>query len=401
MLASRDVLTLAADVFGVPPERLSLETTYQSISEWDSIAHLRLMTEVGARFGTEIEFSEVTQVTSLWELSRRLNGGAIKKAVAVDFDNTLWHGIVCEDGPDGIVPDLVFQRELKSLKDRGILLVGLSKNDEQEALAGLYVSERMGGLSPDDFVALKVNWQPKSKNLQDVAAELGLGLDAFVFIDDRASERLEMSLTLPDVTVAEFPPKVEAYFPPRTLTEEDRRRTEEYRAEAKRREVVGGLPEGEGLSRRIFEMLDVKLDIHAMNESEVPRVVQLSQKANQFNVCTNRLVEESVKALAGTGLILVAKMRDRFGDRGLVAFAILEGDEVRDWVMSCRVAGCGLEERLGAALVAEASSRGINVLKAKWHASGKNEPVRELFDRIGFNLLAMTESERRYERVLG
>ena len=108
---------------------MSFETTYSSIPEWDSIAQLRLVTEVAAEFGVEIPFAEVTNVTSLWEFWRRINGGAVKKVIAVDLDNTLWDGVVGEDGVEGIRPRVEFQRELKALKDRGILLVALSKNN--------------------------------------------------------------------------------------------------------------------------------------------------------------------------------------------------------------------------------------------------------------------------------
>ena len=125
MTGEREFLDFAAGILGVPAERVSLETTYSSIPEWDSIAQLRLVMEVASKFGVEIPFAEVTNVTSLWEFWRRINGVAVKKVVAVDLDNTLWDGVVGEDGVADIRPKVEFQRELRALKDRGVLLVAL------------------------------------------------------------------------------------------------------------------------------------------------------------------------------------------------------------------------------------------------------------------------------------
>lgn len=396
----RDVLAFAAEILGVSAERLSPETTCGSISEWDSIAQLRLMTEVQARFGVEIPFAEVTQVTSLWELARRVNGGAVKKVVAVDFDNTLWKGIVGEDGPESIVPDLALQRELKELKDRGVLLVGLSKNNEEDGLAGLDVSARAGGLCRDDFVALKVNWSPKAENLAVVAEELNLGLDSFVFVDDRPSERIEMSLRLPEVSVTEFPPVLAAYFPSRTLTEEDRHKTEEYRAEAKRREIIRRLPEAVDVPQRVFEALGVVLDVHELRENEVSRVAQLSQKANQLNVCTNRYSEADVQGLSREGLVVTARAKDRFGDQGLVAYVVVRDGEIFDWVMSCRAMGRGVEEKVEEEVERLLAALGVAEVKATWRDSGKNGVAKELFERFGFALEEATAGERKYRKRL-
>ena len=129
MVSEGEFLEFAAGIFEVPAGTLSLETTYSSIPEWDSIAQLRLVTEVASKFGVEIPFAEVTNVTSLWEFWRRINGASPKKVVAVDLDNTLWDGVVGEDGVENIRPKVAFQRELKALKERGVLLVALSKNN--------------------------------------------------------------------------------------------------------------------------------------------------------------------------------------------------------------------------------------------------------------------------------
>ena len=410
MVSVREFAEFAAGVLGVPAEALSFETTYSSIPEWDSIAQLRLVTEVASKFGVEIPFAEVTNVTSLWEFWRRINGASPKKVVAVDLDNTLWDGVVGEDGVDGIRPKVEFQRELKALKERGVLLVALSKNnlgDVEWMLGDEDVTQRRGGaggmvLSRDDFVSWRINWKPKAENLLEVARELNLGVDAFVFVDDNPAERLELAVRLPEVTVANFPPKLEAYFPKRELTDEDRHKTEEYRAEAKRRSRLAGIgDQGSGISvEEIWQALGIELDVHVMTDGEVTRVAQLSQKANQFDVCTNRYSEAEIRELGRTGLVVTAHAKDRFGDQGLIAFVIVKESEILDWVMSCRVMGRGIEEKVEAEVERLAAARGVRELSASWRDSGKNAPVKELFERFGFDLVGETAGEKRYKKGL-
>lgn len=406
MTGEREFLDFAAGILGVPAERVSLETTYSSIPEWDSIAQLRLVMEVASKFGVEIPFAEVTNVTSLWEFWRRINGVAVKKVVAVDLDNTLWDGVVGEDGVASIRPKVEFQRELKALKDRGILLVALSKNNlgdvewmlgDEDIAQGRRGAEGMV-LTRDDIVSWRVNWKSKAENLQEIARELNLGVDAFVFVDDNPAERLEMAAQLPEVTVANFPPKLEAYFPKRELTDEDRHKTEEYRSEARRRSHLAGIgTQGSGISaEKIWQALGIELDVHVMTDDEVSRVAQLSQKANQFNVCTNRYSEAEIRELGRTGLVVTAHAKDRFGDQGLIAFVIVKENEILDWVMSCRVMGRGIEEKAEAEVERLAAARGVRELSATWRDSGKNAPVRDLYERLGFDLAEETKNLKKY-----
>lgn len=387
-----EFLDFAADVLGASRAGLSLETTYGSVPGWDSMAQLRLVTRIAAEYGVEIPFADVVTVTSLWEFLRRINGDATKKVVAVDLDDTLWEGVVGEDGAAAIRPNEALQRELKGLKARGILLVALSKNNEADAFAGL---DRQTILSRDDFVAFRFNWQPKAENLAAVADELNLGVEAFVFVDDNPAERIEMSVRLPEVSVAAFPPNLAAYFPERPLTDEDRRKTEEYRAEAKRKaclETIG--------TDAVWEALKIELDVHPLRDDEVPRVAQLSQKANQFNACTNRYSEADVRRLSSEGLVVTAHAKDRFGDQGLVAYVAVRGDEIVDWVMSCRVMGRGIEEKTEAEVERLLSARGTTEITATWRDSGKNAPVRDLFDRLGFTCVFEADDVRRYRKDL-
>ena len=398
---TREFLEFAAGVLGVPVETLSLETTYASIPEWDSMAQLRLVTEIAAKYKVEIPFADVVNVTSLWEFWRRINGGAVKKVIAVDLDNTLWDGVIGEDGLAGIRAKPEFERTLKGLKDRGVLLVALSKNNLEEGLKGLECLGRLGGLTKDDFVTWRINWNVKAENLVSVAEELNLGVDSFVFVDDNPAERLEMSAKIPEVTVADFPPNLAAYFPPREITEEDRHKTEEYRAEAERRRCLAGMrDEMREVREEVFRELGVEVEIHPLLDDEVVRVAQLSQKANQFNVCTNRYSEDEVRTLAKEGLVVTAHAKDKFGDQGLVAYVVVRDAAILDFVMSCRTMGRGIEERVEAEVERLVRERGVSQLTATWRDSGRNAPVKELFERLGFALESDTELEKVYSKRL-
>ena len=404
---TKEFLAFAAGVFGVPVETLSLETTYGSIPEWDSMAQLRLVTEIAAKYKVEIPFAEVVNVTSLWEFLRRINGGAVKKVVAVDLDNTLWDGVIGEDGLAGIRAKPAFERKLKDLKDRGVLLVALSKNNFSDvdwffdSNRTIDQSEQSTNqtLRGSDFIAWRINWDCKAENLVSVAKELNLGVDAFVFVDDNPAERLEMQAKLPEVTVAAFPPNLDAYFPPREITEEDRHKTEEYRAEAERRRCLAGMrDEMREVREEVFRELGVEVEIHPLLDGEVARVAQLSQKSNQFNVRTNRYTENEVRTLAKEGLVVTAYAKDKFGDQGLVAYVIVKDGEILDWVMSCRVMGRGIEERVEAEVERLVAARGVERIAASWRDSGRNAPVKELFERFGFTLVRETEVEKTYSK---
>ena len=393
MVDEREFLDFAAGVLGVLTESLTLETSYGSIPEWDSMAQLRLVMDVKARYGVDIPFAEVTEVTSMWEFFRRVNRLSPKKVVAVDLDGTLWDGVAGEDGPENVRPNAALQAKLKELKNRGVLLVALSKNNFNDVRS---LVEDFG-----DFVTWRIDWRSKTENLADVAAELNLGVDSFVFVDDNPAERIEMKARLPDVSVAAFPPNLDAYFPLREVTEEDRVKTEEYRAEAKRRAWAANI--GDIGSVDVWKELGAWVDVHELRADEAPRVAQLSQRANQFSACTNRYgVDEVHGWVGGSGLTFVARAGDRFGEQGLVAFVRMvpaDGEfEIVDWTMSCRVAGRGLEERVWAEIVGRISPCRV---VAAWRRTAKNIPMADLFERLGFKVVSEADAEKRYEQVLG
>lgn len=391
-MSREELFSFAADVLGVPPETLSFETAYASIPEWDSMAQLRLVTEMERRWGVAVPFADVTRATSLWELFRRLNSLSPKKAVAVDLDGTLWDGVVGEDGPFRIFPKSALISELKALKERGVLLTILSKNNPGD-VRPVFEAGMLAPLRADDFLFPQMNWEPKADNLARLAGRLNLGLDAFVFVDDSPVERLEMASRLPAVTVAAFPPVLSAYFPEGEVTEEDRRKTEEYREEAERRKFLEA-----GRPADVWKELGCWLDVHRMHPDEAVRVAQLSQRANQFATCTNRYSADDVATMAADAATRVYAVRsgDRFGDMGLVAFVVVRGGEVVDFTMSCRAAGRGLEERAWAEVAKDLGAGGVREVRATWRDSGRNAPVKSLFDRLGFALASESSDERRY-----
>lgn len=322
----------------------------------------------------------------------------VKKVLALDLDNTLWDGVVGEDGVDGIVPNEPLQREALALKERGVVLVALSKNDAED-VAPVWRDGRMV-LHEDDFAAMRIDWNEKSCNLADVARELNVGVDSFVFVDDNPGSRAEMRASLPEVAVAQFPPDLSLYFHSAFATEEDRLRTAHYKAEALRREEAARLSLEDYL-----RSLDIKNEIHLIREGEFARVAQLAQKTNQFNVCTNRWTEDDVRTFAANPrhAIFTLHSSDRFGDLGLVAFvhATIDGDvaEIVDWVMSCRAMNRRIEFVMEGEVERALASRGVNKISATWKRTAKNSPVEYLFDSFGFELVESTPELRRYKRL--
>ena len=323
----------------------------------------------------------------------------VKKVLALDLDNTLWKGVVSEDGVDAIEPNELLQRKALMLKECGVVLVALSKNNPEDVAPALRDARML--LHEDDFAAMRVNWDAKSLNLSDVARELNVGIDSFVFVDDNPGNRAEMRASLPEVTITPFPPDLSLYFHSAVLTDEDRMRTAHYKAESLRRKEASRLSLDDYL-----RSLDIKNEIHLIHEEEFARVAQLAQKTNQFNVCTNRWTEDDVRSFAADSrhAIFTLHSSDRFGDLGLVAFvhATIDGDaaEIVDWVMSCRAMNRRIEFVMEDEVERALASRGVKKISAAWKRTSKNNPVENLFDSFGFELLESTPDLRRYKRIL-
>lgn len=272
---------------------------------------------------------------------------APKKIIAVDADNTLWRGILSEDGRDALVPHVAFQRGLAELRAEGVLLVLLTKND----FASPFMRADMP-LQDGDFAVRKIDWRPKAGNLIEACAELNLSVDSVVFIDDNPHERAQMAAHLPEVAVVPFPRDMDApaqflrrlrqyFFAGMGKTEEDRLRAADYA-----RRASAGAPRAASAA----EYLD-GLGLHASaalaTERDLDRLAQMAGKTNQFNATTLRRTREDFAALLRdpSRRVFVFRAGDRFGEQGLVCYIVADvaARRITDFVMSCRVMGRTLE----------------------------------------------------------
>ncbi len=350
---------------------------------------------------------------SRWCAARK---GARRKCLAVDLDNTLWGGVIGEDGVSGIVLSNAkegarfkdTQRLLKKMKEQGVMLAILSKNNPEDVEAALQHPDMV--LGHEDFAAEMINWDAKTDNIRKLAAELNIGLDAFVFLDDNPAERERMKAECPEVAVIDFPkdtsllPDVvagayEEYFLSLEVTGEDAKKTAMYRAESRRRVEMSAAVSVEDYLKR----LDMRMDFHPMKPEEEPRVTQLTNKTNQFNVTTKRYSQEEIHELAfgkNSGIYTV-HMADKYGDQGLVAVLIIvrEGQraEIDTFLMSCRVMGRSAEREIMARLRGALEEKGIKELRASYVRTAKNKPVETLFDGLGFTRVSAPEEEDRKE----
>jgi len=328
--------------------------------------------------------------------------GKLCKVVAVDLDNTIWGGIVGEDGMDGIqvgldhrgAAYLQLQRVLLDIYHRGILLAICSKNNREEAMAVLEKHPRML-LRPSHFAAMRINWEDKARNLREIAAELNLGLDAIAFVDDNPAERDRVRQELPEVQVIELPddPALYAstvaqcpYCERLSVSDEDRDRSRYYAQERQRRVAQLATNSLEDF----YRSLKMDVEIGEATPESIPRIAQLTQKTNQFNVTTRRYSEQEITAMAQqtASRVYWLRSRDRFGDNGIVGVGIarLEGDTctIDTLLLSCRVIGRTIETALLAEIATQARADGARYLEGRFVPTAKNAPAKDFYARHGF-----------------
>ncbi|TBR25693.1 HAD-IIIC family phosphatase [bacterium] len=328
--------------------------------------------------------------------------GRSKKVLVTDLDNTLWGGIVGEDGTAGLKldgpegePFVEFQKYLKGLKERGVLLAVASKNDLAAAQEPFKSRPEMV-LKLSDFSAFEAGWGPKPDALKRIAAKLNVGVDALAFVDDTAMERDGMRAFLPEVAVVDLPEDPSEYvrtldaarlFEPASVSAEDAARAAHFAAEAAReahKAAAADLP-------TFLKGLGMRAEAGPFREADLERVVQLYNKTNQFNVLTRRVTDAQVRGWLKDPAVftLQARLSDRHGDYGLVACltARAKGGDlaVEDWLMSCRVLGRGLEQLCFNLLLAEARRRGSAALVGRFEATPKNGLVQDLYPSLGFS----------------
>src|SRR5579875_237945 len=340
--------------------------------------------------------------------------GKLAKAIVVDLDNTLWGGIVGEDGFDGIqigveYPGVAFQNLQRAILDlyrRGILLAICSKNNLEDAMA---VLEKHPGmlLRPEHFAAMRINWAAKPQNLREIAAELNIGIDALALLDDNPVERRHVRLEVPEMTVIELPTDPIDYaealrtcpvFERLALSAEDRDRPKYYVAEKQRIALEQAATSRDDFLRSLRQQAELAF----VSSATLARVAQLTQKTNQFNLTTKRYSEQEISDLASRPDCQVFSIRitDRFADNGLVGVAITRDKnfvcEIDTFLLSCRVIGRSVETALLSFLAERARERGNRELVGWFFPTKKNAPAREFYPSHGFQIVEQNDTGSRW-----
>ena len=335
---------------------------------------------------------------------------ARRKVVVVDADNTLWGGVVGEDGVENLevdsdYPGIVhtqFQRQLLRLKRLGVLLCAVTKNNEEDFRS--VFEQRSMPLSIDDLVAYRSNWSEKSDNIRELADKLNLGLDSFVFIDDNPFEIEEVRARLPGVECYLFdrgrPEQALALLDgiaslrARHVTAEDLSKTEQYRGEARRQEVQRSAASMDDY----LASLDIRVHIARNNVGSLRRVAQLINKTNQFNLTTRRYTEDEVATAMRQGGVYAARVVDRFGDMGIVGVAIVRDGALETFLMSCRALGRRIESQV---LRHVCQTEADRELRASYRPSAKNRMVETFLDENGFALVGSGPEGKDYRLTRG
>ena len=340
--------------------------------------------------------------------------GLTRKCIVLDLDETLWGGIVGEDGAEGIklggndAPGNAyhdFQLALDDLRRRGVVLALCSRNNPDDVWPVIEGHPHMV-LRRSHFAAARVNWSDKASNIRDIAAELNLGVDSFVFFDDNPMERARVRQQLPEVLTIDLPIDP-AYFV-RTLadldvfeslgfTDEDRRRSEMYAQAQVRRDYEQAAPND--LTSHL-ESLGITVTIAKAEPCSIPRIAQLVNKTNQFNLTTRRYTEAQVRAMAEAAdhwRVWSVSVTDRFGDFGLTGVAIVQTGStvwnIDSFLLSCRILGRGVENALLTYVAAQASAARAGILQGRFVPTPKNAPAKNFFLEQGFRRVDVTSEE--------
>ncbi len=327
--------------------------------------------------------------------------GKNKKAFVLDLDNTLWGGIVGDDGVENLVLGhetsagqvyCAFQEYLKEYKALGVLLNVDSKNDYENAIAGL--NHPAGVLKPEDFIQIKANWEPKDRNLLQIAKALNLMPDSMVFVDDNPAEREIVRGQIAGAAVPELERPEEyikvidrsGFFEVTNLSEDDKKRTAMYQENAKRAQEEAAFENYEDY----LKALHMKAEIKAFTPVYMARIAQLTNKSNQFNLTTRRYTQPEIETTAQNPnyITLYGKLEDKFGDNGVISVVIGEKKEntlhIDLWIMSCRVLKRDMEYAMMDTLVSACKQQGITEIYGYYYPTAKNGMVKEFYAMQGF-----------------
>ena len=323
-----------------------------------------------------------------------------KKCIVLDLDNTLWGGVVGEDGMSGIAISLqppgsyyiAFQQALRDLHDRGIILAINSKNNLEEALEVIRKHPNMI-LKENHFAAIRANWDEKTENMRSLAKELNIGLDSMVFLDDSPYNRADMRSVLPEVETPDLPADPAHYakflhslphFASGAITDEDKMRVNLYVTERLRKEAEKSYSNRE----EFLKNLGTELRFFEDDPVSLARLAQLTEKTNQFNVKKRPFSENEISGYMRSDgyAVFHAQAIDQFGDQGIIAFALVRKDadrwHIESLLMSCRVIGRGIEEAFVAEIASRAAAAGAQTISVTFELSDKNEPARAFVQKI-------------------
>lgn len=339
--------------------------------------------------------------------------GKNKKALVMDLDNTMWGGIIGEDGMDGITlgEDTsigqvynAFQKYIKEQKDLGVLLNINSKNDYENAIIGLNHPDSV--LKEEDFLCIKANWENKDRNMREIADELNIGADSFVFIDDSPSERKIVRDNIEGIAVPEVSKPEEyihiidrnGYFETISFTKEDKEKNKLYKENMVRKQKENQFSNYEDF----LNSLKMKAEILPFNKLYLERITQLTNKSNQFNLTTKRYSTSDMEEVLDNPkyISLYGKLSDMFGDNGIVALTIgeIKGNELHIdlWLMSCRVLKRDMEVAMMDTLVELAGTKGIEKIYGYYYPTSKNKMVENFYEERGFILLKEDNGNKTY-----
>ncbi len=332
--------------------------------------------------------------------------GKARKCLVLDLDNTLWGGVIGDDGPQGIVigqgsavgeAHLALQQYAKTLRARGIVLAVSSKNNDETAREPFRSHPDMV-LNESDITLFQANWLDKPANLEAIAKALNIGLDALVLLDDNPAERAQVRAALPAVAVPELPSDPSwypwflssaGYFESVGFSAEDAARAGAYAADAARADVKASTRDlGDYLSS-----LEMRISLAPFDVLGRSRIVQLINKSNQFNLTTRRYTENEIASLGDDVFTMQVRLSDRFGDLGMIGVAIARPAthmgaaawDLDSWLMSCRVLGRRVEEAMLAHIAQAAQAKGIRYLLGRYIPTARNSMVKEHYAKLGFS----------------
>lgn len=340
-----------------------------------------------------------------------------KKCIIVDLDNTMWGGVLGEEGLHGIqigndypgAAFLHFQKTIIELVNHGIILAICSKNNEEDILE-VWEKNPFNLVNSKHVSAHRINWNNKADNIKEIIQELNIGADSVVFIDDNPTEREIVKHYLPEVAVPEFPKHpyllpdfskyiIESYFRNYNVTEEDQKKTEQYKlrsARAKAQESFSDISE-------YLRSLDIEIQIQTLNDFNIERISQMTQKTNQFNLTTHRYDVPTIRSMHESGsLIYTASVKDKFGDNGITGLMIVNTNkqnataQIDTYLLSCRILGKGIEDAFFQFIINNLYALGYKEVEASFIPTSKNAQVSNFCERQGFEVVKQNETGAKY-----